>query len=390
MQYTTYKNYFLMKQEEFKGWLDIRRKHALKFTFKEPDDCFLDSDMLFAQSLGEMEKSKGIFDGYINNQLTSQEKALLIRKFMIEDIQDSNGIEGINTTKKEILDVLDEMKTAKDSKSESYINYYKELWNKGDVSFPTSMKEMRDIWDRLIGNDLSHKEKEKLKPDGMFFRKGQVRITDGMESVDHGFFPEEKIIAGLERSLSILQNNELPHFVRLALFHYFFERVHPFYDGNGRTGRFLLSLFLKANKEEIMAFRISHVLKMEKSSYYKAFKETKDVRNYGDLGTFVIPFLDMVKEQFLSDSEYIKESKSKMERWKRMSSSMKGKGARFVIDEMIVSSAFSDLGLSIDILAERTGLSEITVRRELIKLRKESPSLLDENKGGKRIYFKLK
>lgn len=47
----------------------------------------------------------------------------------------------------------------------------------------------------------------------------------------------------MDAALKILHSQDFPLFVRLGLFHYFFAYIHPFYDGNGRMDRFIISYF---------------------------------------------------------------------------------------------------------------------------------------------------
>ena len=55
------------------------------------------------------------------------------------------------------------------------------------------------------------------------------------------------MIETMDAALKTLHSQDFPLLVRLGLFHYFFSYIHPFYDGNGRTDRFITSYFLKKN-----------------------------------------------------------------------------------------------------------------------------------------------
>ena len=64
----------------------------------------------------------------------------------------------------------------------------------------------------------------------------------------------------MDAALKILHLQDFPLFVRLGLFHYFFAYIHPFYDGNGRTDRFITSYFLKKNFHLLLGLRLSVIL----------------------------------------------------------------------------------------------------------------------------------
>ncbi|WP_318259784.1 Fic family protein [Ruminococcus sp. YRD2003] len=62
--------------------------------------------------------------------------------------------------------------------------------------------------------------------------------------MDKGLAPESKIIDTMNKSLDVFNNNDIDIFMRIAVFHYLFGYIHPFYDGNGRTSRFISSYLL--------------------------------------------------------------------------------------------------------------------------------------------------
>ena len=85
-------------------------------------------------------------------------------------------------------------------------------------------------------------EDPKNRPDGILFRKGQTEIKSATDKILHkGIYPEEKIFAALEKALAFLGDGRIEGLYRICLFHYLLEYIHPFYDGNGRLGRFVVS-----------------------------------------------------------------------------------------------------------------------------------------------------
>ena len=99
------------------------------------------------------------------------------------------------------------------------------------------------------------------------------------------------MIETMDAALKILHSQDFPLFVRLGLFHYFFAYIHPFYDGNGRTDRFITSYFLKKNFHLLLRLRLSVYIKRNRKAYYKLFEEADSEINRGDLTPFLQEFL---------------------------------------------------------------------------------------------------
>ncbi|MDN3688240.1 Fic family protein [Cyclobacterium jeungdonense] len=82
--------------------------------------------------------------------------------------------------------------------------------------------------------------------------------------------------------------------IRMALMHYQFEAIHPFADGNGRTGRILLLLFLnQSGLLEIPAIYLSEYIIQHKNEYYHHLRE---VTEQGDWESFILYMLEMVEK----------------------------------------------------------------------------------------------
>ena len=105
----------------------------------------------------------------------------------------------------------------------------------------------------------------------------------------------EKVIRDKLANLEQFINNDESYdpFVKMALMHYQFEAIHPFADGNGRTGRILLLLYLKkAELLKVPAVYLSDYIIKNKSDYYENLRK---VTENHDWETFVCYMLDMLE-----------------------------------------------------------------------------------------------
>jgi len=87
--------------------------------------------------------------------------------------------------------------------------------------------------------------------------------------------------------------------IKMALIHYQFEAIHPFYDGNGRTGRILMVLYLKfSGLLKLPALYLSRYIIENKSDYYK---NLSGVTEKGHWETWILYILDMVENSAKTD-----------------------------------------------------------------------------------------
>lgn len=116
--------------------------------------------------------------------------------------------------------------------------------------------------------------------------KGEVIYTPS--SGEHVI--REKM-ANLETFIN--ENDSLDPLIKMAISHYQFEAIHPFTDGNGRTGRILLLLQLKLEKLlDIPALFLSEYIIHHKDKYYKGLRA---ITEKNDWSKFILYILDMVE-----------------------------------------------------------------------------------------------
>ena len=92
----------------------------------------------------------------------------------------------------------------------------------------------------------------------------------------------------------INEDDSFDPLIKIGLMHYQFEAIHPFADGNGRTGRILLLLFLKqTGLLEIPAIYLSEYIIQHKNDYYHYLRE---VTEQGNWERFILYMLEMVEK----------------------------------------------------------------------------------------------
>lgn len=245
-------------------------------------------------------------------------KEQYIRKSLIDEIECTNQIEGIISTRKDINELIFEIekKVYNQKRFEGIVNKYLMLTNEEiTLNHPS---DIRKIYDEMLYNEIKA-ENEKNLPDGLIFRKDPVYVyKTGLKIVHTGVMPETKIIDDIDKVLKILNSDSIDILIRVAVFHYFFGYIHPFYDGNGRINRFISSYNLSKYYNEIIGYRLSMTIKENITQYLDAFNQTNDPRNKGDVTTFVYEFLDIIYKSFQKTELYVLEKKQKLQKYMQL------------------------------------------------------------------------
>lgn len=234
---------------------------------------------------------------YISNRLPTIAIKEIIMKILSNELYKTNKIEGIETVKSEIHSSLkdDRISNKKSNKLDGIIKKYKDIMenNFEDTEHIDSLSSFRKIYDEMF-EDFEKSGNYKL--DGKYFRKDIVKVINGLGNTIHiGVNGEEAIEKNIEDLIQFMNIKDIPFLVKASIVHFFFEYIHPFYDGNGRFGRYLLSLYLARKLDNLTAFSISYSISRNLDDYYKSFVEVEDVTNYGEITFFVENILKTIK-----------------------------------------------------------------------------------------------
>ena len=234
---------------------------------------------------------------YISNKLPAIAIKEIIMKILSNELYKTNKIEGIETIKSEIYSSLKDDRTSnkKSNKLDGIIKKYKDIMenNFEDTEHIDNLSSFRKIYDEMF-EDFEKSGNYKL--DGKYFRKDTVKIINGLGNIIHiGVNGEEAIEKNIESLIEFMNRKDITFLLKASIVHFFFEYIHPFYDGNGRFGRYLLSLYLARKLDNLTAFSVSYSISRNLDDYYKSFVEVEDVTNYGEITFFVENILKTIK-----------------------------------------------------------------------------------------------
>ena len=148
-------------------------------------------------------------------------------------------------------------------------------------------------------DDLLHAHrlmmKDLVSENGMFRSKG-VGIFDG-DWLIHMAPPAEFVPMHIHNLFEWYRESELHPLIKSAVFHYEFEFIHPFMDGNGRTGRMWHSLLLGHWKELFFWLPIEELIQTRQKDYYNALEQSD---RESDSSVFVELMLEIIRDTLVS------------------------------------------------------------------------------------------
>jgi Fic family protein len=213
--------------------------------------------------------------------------SLFLDTLHLQEAKASSEIEQIITTNDDLYKAVVSDKKFNNSATKEVINYKEAIW--------LGLKRLEQ--QPFISTNLCVEIVQCIKQNEAGIRTTPgTTLTNGKGEIIYTPPSGEKVIrekmANLESFIN--ENNHIDPLIKLAISHYQFEAIHPFSDGNGRTGRILLLLQLKLEKLlDIPALFLSEYIIENKDKYYQGLRAVTEENDWSE---FILYMLDMVEK----------------------------------------------------------------------------------------------
>ena len=235
--------------------------------------------------------------GYAN---TIPNMHILINAVTINEAKDSSAIENIVTTHDDIYKVLTES-GYKEENAKEVVDYRNAIW--------AGYEQIKK--DGFINTNTIVKIQGMIEHNNAGIRKLPGTELKNSLTGETIYIPpqnEEEIRDYLRNLEEFINNNEdeIDPLIKVCLIHYQFESIHPFYDGNGRTGRILNILYLVLNKLiDSPILYLSKYINKTKQEYYKLFNEVRNNNNFEDWILYILKGIEITSKETITLIEKI-------------------------------------------------------------------------------------
>ena len=231
---------------------------------------------------------------------TITNQGILINTLALQESKDSSEIENIVTTHDELFKY--------DKINVGFSPATKEVYRYNDALF----HGFKWIQEKGLSNNLLIETARIITDRQSGFRNisGTV-LKDGTGNIV--YTPPQNAtdimnqMQNLEQFINIQELSNFDPLVKMAIIHHQFESIHPFFDGNGRTGRILNILYLISEKIlDIPILYLSRYITKNKTQYYHLLQKVRDEGSWEEWILFILTALESTAKQTISTIESVK------------------------------------------------------------------------------------
>lgn len=304
---------------------------------------------------------------------TIPNKHILINAVMINEAKDSSAIENIITTHDDLYKAMSDASGASLAAKE-VVSYRTALWQgyqevkAGELLTTNIIVEIQSIIEKNTAGIR--------KLPGTVLRNETTGET--VYTPPAGEAEIIELLNNLERYINEDDHNIDP-LIKLAVIHYQFESIHPFYDGNGRTGRIINVLYLVLRKllDSPILYLSSYIIR-NKSAYYRLLQEVRTDNNWEEWIIYILTGIEETAEETL---RLVKKINTEVE---TMSAEIKERLPKIYSKELI-DLLFYEFYTKIVYIENGLSVTRKTAASYLSSLEKEG-FLASEKIGKERIY----
>ncbi|WP_276089156.1 Fic family protein [Pedobacter sp. JY14-1] len=227
--------------------------------------------------------------GAVNALHLNRPQTELRKANRIKTIQSTLAIEGNTLSEEQITALLNNKRILAPQKDILEVQNAIATYNKLHEFKPFQLKSLLDAHKSIM---------QGLIKEAGSLRKGNVGIVKGSE-VTHLAPPGNMVPHLLKDLLDYVKNDKDPILIKTCVFHYEFEFIHPFADGNGRMGRLWQTILLMRTYPVFEYLPIESIIKAEQASYYEALSKS-DKQGHSTLFiTYMLESISKALEELL-------------------------------------------------------------------------------------------
>ena len=309
--------------------------------------------------------------GYAN---TIPNMHILINAVTINEAKDSSAIENIVTTYDDIYKVLTES-GYKEENAKEVVDYRNAIW----LGYEQIKK------DGYINTNTITKIQGTIENNNAGIRKlpgTELKNSITGETIYTPPQSEQEIRRYLKNLEDFINNNEdgIDPLIKVCIIHYQFESIHPFYDGNGRTGRILNILYLVLNNLiDSPILYLSNYINKTKQEYYKLFNEVRNDNNFENWILYILKGIEITSKETITLIEKIQ---NEMKNYKDEFRSKLPK----IYSKELLESLFYEVYTKISYIEKACNVTRLTASSYLNQL--EEIGLLESEKIGRERLYK--
>jgi Fic family protein len=301
-------------------------------------------------------------------------QSILINTLGMQEAKDSSAIENIITTHDDLY------------KSELNFDSFLTSNAKEVQNYVTAIKKGFELVSQngFITNNIIIKIQKELEGNNAGFRRLPGTELKNAETGEVVYTPPQdykevnRLMSNLEEFINSQDKYELDPLIKMAIIHYQFESIHPFYDGNGRTGRIINILYLIIEKlQNLPILYLSSYIIKNKPDYYRLLQEVRETDSWEEWLLFIITGVEQTSRETI---ELIKSISKLMMNYKHKIR----ENYKFYSQDLL-NNLFKHPYTKIEFLVNDLNVSRITAANYLNKLADDG--LLTKKKLGVGNYY---
>lgn len=311
--------------------------------------------------------------------LTIPNESILISSLTLQEAKESSEVENIVTTQDDLFRADLQQGELGTLEAKEVLNYREAI--------QYGFREIRQS--KLITNNLLKRIQELLEGNRAGFRSVPGTSLKNSQGKTIYTPPQDgeaikRYMDNLERFINDSSISELDPLVKMAIIHHQFESIHPFYDGNGRTGRILNILYLVATGLlDLPILYLSRYITRNKAQYYQLIQAVRDTPNDNAKAweAWILFILRGVEETAAETILLVKQISALMNRYKQTLRPVLG--AKYTHE--LLNNLFFHPYTKIEFMAERLGVQRKTATKYLDQI--VGLGLLSKVKRGRESYY---